>query len=140
MIAAVGSRVAARERAAGVVEALAVYARLLVGTLLIPLVLPVVARVAGAPLRSCSASRQRLARNSVVRDRSRTTLTLGDLTIGLAMIVALGGVGQNALTRASGCRSPRSSPETVAPTSIRPIAADVGAEADLAASCRASPR
>ena len=88
--------------AAGVVQALVVYAVLLVATLLIPFVLPAVARIAGAPFALLLRFEERLARSSVVRDRSRTALTLGGLTIGLAMIVALGGVGQHARAAAAG--------------------------------------
>ena len=39
---------------------------------------------------------ERLARGSLARDRNRTTLTLGSLVIGLAMIVALGWAAQAA--------------------------------------------
>ena len=86
----------AAPRGAGVVQGLVVYAVLLVGTLSIPLVLPAVARLAGLPFRLLLRFEERLARSAVVRDPSRSTLTLGALTIGLAMIVALGGVGQHA--------------------------------------------
>ena len=124
VIAAVGLLVLPRAAGdAGVIEALAVYAVLLVGTLLIPFVLPVVARVAGAPFGLLLRFEARLARNSVVRDRSRTALTLGGLTIGLAMIVALGGVGQNARAAAAGWIADVV-PGDLVVTSIRPIAAD----------------
>ena len=78
------------------VSSVVVYAILLAGTLLTPLVLPAVARVAGIPFAFVLRFEERLARASVVRDPSRTALTLGALTIGLGMIVALGGVGQHA--------------------------------------------
>jgi putative ABC transport system permease protein len=112
-------------------QALAVYAVLLVATLLIPVVLPFVARVAGIPFAVLVGFEERLARGSVVRDRSRTTLTLGALTIGLAMIVALGGVGQHARSEA-GAWIAQVIPGDVVLTSIRPIAADEGVESDLA--------
>ncbi len=115
---------------AGVVQALAVYAILLVATLLIPFVLPAVARIAGVPFAVVLRFEERLARSSVVRDRSRTALTLGGLTIGLAMIVALGGVGQHARAAAAGWIADVIPGELVI-TSIRPIAADEGVEADL---------
>ena len=115
---------------AGVVMALAIYAVLLVATLLIPFVLPAVARIAGAPFALVLRFEERLARSSVVRDRSRTALTLGGLTIGLAMIVALGGVGQHARAAAAGWIADVIPGELVL-TSIRPISEDEGVEADL---------
>ncbi|HEV8403200.1 MAG TPA: FtsX-like permease family protein [Candidatus Limnocylindrales bacterium] len=110
---------------AGVIEALLVYGALLVGTLLIPFLLPAMARIAGAPFALLLRFEARIARSSVVRDPSRTALTLGGLTIGLAMIVALGGVGQNARAAAAGWIADVIPGELVA-TSIRPIAADEG--------------
>ena len=110
---------------AGIVQALAVYAVLLVGTLLIPFILPAVARIAGAPFALVLRLEERLARGSVIRDRSRTALTLGALTIGLAMIVALGGVGQHARAAAAGWIADVVPGELVV-TSIRPIAVDEG--------------
>ena len=50
----------------------------------------------GVPFGCSSRFEERLARASLLRDRSRAALTVGALTIGLAMIVALGGVGQHA--------------------------------------------
>jgi putative ABC transport system permease protein len=120
-------------RAAGgtaVIQALLIYAVLLVATLLIPFVLPAVARIAGAPFAVLLRFEERLARSSVVRDRSRTALTLGGLTIGLAMIVALGGVGQHARSAAAGWIADVI-PGDLVITSIRPIAEDEGVEADL---------
>jgi putative ABC transport system permease protein len=117
---------------AGVVQPLIVYGVLLIGTLLIPFVLPVIARIAGAPFAVLLRFEERLARSSVVRDRSRTALTLGGLTIGLAMIVALGGVGENARAAAAGWISDVVPGDLVA-TSIRPIPASEGIAADLTA-------
>ena len=116
---------------AGVVQALVVYAILLVATLLIPFVLPAIVRVAGAPFAAIFRFEERLARSSVVRDRSRTALTLGSLTIGLAMIVALGGVGEHARAAAAGWISDVV-PGDLVVTSIRPIATDDGVAEDLA--------
>lgn len=117
---------------AGIVQALTVYAVLLIATLLIPFILPAVARIAGAPFALVFRVEERLARSAVVRDRSRTALTLGGLTIGLAMIVALGGVGQHARSAAASWIADVVPGELVV-TSIRPIAADEGVPADLAA-------
>ncbi len=107
----------------GAVGSLAVYGILLLTTLLIPVVLPVMARIAGMPFHLILRVEERLARSAIGRDPSRTALTLGSLTVGLAMIVALGSVGQHARAAASGWI------EDVVPggivlTSIRPIAPD----------------
>ncbi|HEV8696249.1 MAG TPA: FtsX-like permease family protein [Candidatus Limnocylindrales bacterium] len=86
-------------RAAGeaaLLRSLAVYAVLLAVALLVPFVLPVLARIAGTPFMLLVRLEERLARASVLRDRTRAALTVGALTVGLAMIVALGGVGQHA--------------------------------------------
>jgi putative ABC transport system permease protein len=129
-IALVGLLVA--PRGAGVVPALLVYAILLGGTLLIPFVLPGMARVAGVPFALAFRFEERLARAAVVRDPSRTALTLGALTIGLAMIVALGGVGQHARA-AAGAWIADVIPGVLVLTSIRPVAADEGLEAEILA-------
>ncbi|MEO8438388.1 MAG: ABC transporter permease, partial [Chloroflexota bacterium] len=117
---------------AGVAQALIVYAVLLIATLLIPFLLPAIVRIAGAPFALLARLEERLARSSVIRDRSRTALTLGSLTIGLAMIVALGGVGEHARAAAAGWIA-GVVPGDLVVTSIRPIAADEGVAEDLAA-------
>ncbi len=120
-------------RAAGraaIAQGLTVYAALLVATLLIPFLLPMMARVAGVPFALVMRVEERLARSAVVRDRSRTTLTLGALTIGLAMIVALGGVSQNARAAAADWID-GVIPGDLVLTSIRPVAADEGIADDL---------
>ncbi|MGZ8438073.1 MAG: FtsX-like permease family protein [Candidatus Limnocylindrales bacterium] len=122
----------AAPRGAGVVQGLVVYAVLLVGTLSIPLILPAVARLAGFPFRLLLRFEERLARSAVVRDPSRSTLTLGALTIGLAMIVALGGVGQHARV-AAGAWIADVVPGELILSSIRPVAPDEGVEADIKA-------
>ncbi len=86
---------------AALVRALAVYAVLLAAALLIPFVLPAMARIAGLPFLAVTRLEERLARASLLRDRSRAALTVGALTVGLAMIVALGGVAAHARTAAS---------------------------------------
>jgi putative ABC transport system permease protein len=116
----------------GVVQALLVYGVLLIGTVLIPFILPAIARIAGAPFAVLFRFEERLARSSVVRDRSRTALTLGGLTIGLAMIVALGGVGEHARAAAASWVADVV-PGDLVVTSIRPIAADEGVAEDLTA-------
>ena len=79
-------------RAAGeaaIVRALVVYVVLLVAALLVPVTLPTLARVAGTPFIAIARLEERLGRASVLRDRSRAALTVGALTIGLSLIVAL---------------------------------------------------
>jgi putative ABC transport system permease protein len=126
VVAAVG--VVILPRAAGgtaVIQGLTVYAVLLCATLLIPFLLPAMARLAGIPFALALRVEERLARSAVVRDRSRTTLTLGALTIGLAMIVALGGVAQHARAAAASWID-GVIPGDVVLTSIRPVANDEG--------------
>jgi putative ABC transport system permease protein len=77
-------------------RAFIVYVVLLAVALLVPFALPGLARLAGAPFAALSRLEERLARASVLRDRARAALTVGALTIALAMVVALGGVGQHA--------------------------------------------
>jgi putative ABC transport system permease protein len=91
-------------RAAGeaaLIRALVIYVVLLVAALLVPLALPTVARAAGTPFIAIARLEERLARASVLRDRPRAALTVGALTVGLSLIVALGGVGQHARSAAS---------------------------------------
>ncbi len=81
---------------AALVRAFAVYATLLIVALAVPFFMPALTRVAGVPFALVVRFEERLARASILRDRGRASLTVGALTIGLAMIVALGGVGQHA--------------------------------------------
>ena len=116
---------------AGVIQALLVYAILLIATMLIPFVLPATARIAGVPFAILFRFEERLARSSVVRDKSRTALTLGGLTVGLAMVVALGAVGQHARAAASAWIAGVIPGELVM-TSIRPIGTQEGVAEALA--------
>ena len=116
----------------GTGRALAVYCVLLVATVLTPFVVRPLARVLGYPVSLVLRLEARLARGSLARDRSRTTLTLGSLVIGLAMIVALGWSAQAARAAAFAWL------EDVVPgdeivTSIRPVAPDEGVQEELAA-------
>jgi putative ABC transport system permease protein len=101
---------------------LAVYGVLLLVVLLVPLILRPMLAVAGIPFR-LFRNEERLARSSLGRDRSRTTLTAGALIIGLAMVVAL-------LMAASDVRSIGASwlketiPGSELLTSIRPVPTD----------------
>jgi putative ABC transport system permease protein len=113
------------------VRALAVYAVLLGVALAVPLVLPSLARLAGTPFRPLSRLEERLARASVLRDRARAGLTVGALTIGLAMVVALGGVGQHARV-AAGAWVADVVPGELVLTSIFPRGLDEGIDEALA--------
>ena len=113
------------------VRALAVYAILLAVALLVPLVLPAVARVAGLPFVALARLEERLARAAVLRDRARAAVTVGALTIGLALIVALGGVGQHARA-AAGAWIADVVPGDLVVTSIFRRALDEGIEETLA--------
>jgi putative ABC transport system permease protein len=118
--------------ASGAGRALAVYGVLLVATMLTPFVVRPLARVLGYPVSLVLRLEASLARGSLARDRGRTTLTLGALVIGLAMIVALGWSAQAARAAAFAWL------EDVVPgdevvTSIRPIGPDEEVQEDLAA-------
>jgi putative ABC transport system permease protein len=120
-------------RAAGeaaMLRAFGVYAVLLVAALVVPLVLPLLARVAGVPFLLLSRLEERLARASVLRDRARAALTVGALTVGLAMVVALGGVGQHARA-AAGAWIADVVPGDLVVTSIFPRAVDEGIDETL---------
>lgn len=110
---------------ASLLRALAVYAALLVVVLAIPFILPRLARVAGVPFGLATRLEERLARASILRDRSRAALTVGALTVGLALIVALGGLGQHARAAASAWVADVI-PGDLVLTSIFPRSADEG--------------
>jgi putative ABC transport system permease protein len=78
------------------IRALAVYGILLVATILSPFLLAPLGRVAGIPFAVVLRTEERLARGAAGRDRSRAALTVGALLVGIAMIVAVGGVALNA--------------------------------------------
>jgi putative ABC transport system permease protein len=111
-------------------RALVVYATLLGFAMLVPLLLPVLARVAGLPFAAAARLEERLARASVLRDPGRAALTVGALTVGLAMIVALGGVGQHARSTA-GAWIAEVVPGELLVSSIFPRPADEGLDALL---------
>ncbi len=109
--------------AAGVARSLVVYALLLLVALASPFLVAPLGRVAGIPFALMFRIEERLARGSLVRDRSRTALTVGALTMGLAMIVALGGLAT--ATRAAATAWLASVvPGDEVVTSIRPVALD----------------
>jgi putative ABC transport system permease protein len=85
----------------GPVRAVAVYALLLLGVLITPALLGPLGRIAGLPFSLVFRLEERLARAALARDRGRTTLTVGALVVGLAMVVALGAVAANARVAAT---------------------------------------
>ncbi|MEO5704411.1 MAG: FtsX-like permease family protein [Candidatus Limnocylindrales bacterium] len=118
--------------ASGAERALAVYSVLLLATLLSPFILRPMARLLGLPLALFLRIEERLARGSLARDRSRTTLTLGSLVIGLAMVVALGWSAQAARSSAFAWLNDVVPGDELV-SSIRPVAADEGVQEVLAA-------
>lgn len=116
----------------GVLRPLAVYGVLLLGTLVTPFLLRPLGRLAGIPFAAVLRAEERLTRGALVRDRSRTALTLGALTIGLAMIVAIGSVAVNARRSASAWLTDVVPGDEVV-TSIRPAALAEGVQDELAA-------
>jgi putative ABC transport system permease protein len=108
---------------AGLARSAVVYLVLFLAILVAPLVLGALGRIAGLPFRLVLRLEERLARASIVRDRSRTTLTVGALAIGLAMVVAVGGVAhQSRLAAAAWLTEVIPGDELL--TSIRPVALD----------------
>jgi putative ABC transport system permease protein len=80
----------------GAARALLVDGVLIAAVLLVPAVLVPLGRAAGAPFARILRLEERLARAAIVRDRSRSGLTVGALVVGLTMVVALGAVASNA--------------------------------------------
>jgi putative ABC transport system permease protein len=125
----------------GAVRWIAVYGVLLGATLVTPFLLGPLGAIAALPFRLLAPGAVRLTRGALVRDRSRTTLTVGALTVGLAMIVALGGMAQDA-RRAATAWLEGVVPGDVVATSIRPVGTDEPVRDDLAAApgvARVSP-
>ncbi|MFL5725204.1 MAG: FtsX-like permease family protein [Chloroflexota bacterium] len=116
----------------GFLRSLAVYSLLLGVVLLSPYLLGGIARVAGLPFRSLFRLEERLARAGLARDRSRTALTVGAMTAGLAMIVAIGGVASHSRAAASAWLA-EVIPGDELLTSIRPVGLDEEVLADLKA-------
>ena len=78
-----------------------VYVVLLAAVLATPALLGPLGRVAGLPFARVLRLEERLARAAIARDPGRTTITVGALVVGLAMVVALGVVAVNARTAAT---------------------------------------
>jgi putative ABC transport system permease protein len=88
--------------------------------------------LASLPFAIFLPAEARLSRGSLARDRKRTALTIGALTIGLAMIVALGGLAGSAHA-ATDAWLTDVIPGDIVATSIRPIAPSEGVAQQLAA-------
>jgi len=114
----------------GLARSALVYLVLLVAVLAAPWVLGTLGRLAGLPFRGAFRMEERLARAAIVRDRSRTTLTVGALAIGLAMVVAVGGVAHQSRLAASAWLT-EVIPGDELLTSIRPVALDDEVVAEL---------
>ncbi|HYM83156.1 MAG TPA: FtsX-like permease family protein [Candidatus Dormibacteraeota bacterium] len=102
VVAAVG--IALWPRATGdldIVRPAAVYALLLVFALASPRLLGPLGRLAGIPFGWFAGVEERLARGALGRDSSRTALTVGALTVGIALVVAVGTVAFDARRSAS---------------------------------------
>ncbi|HEY0444273.1 MAG TPA: FtsX-like permease family protein, partial [Candidatus Limnocylindrales bacterium] len=117
---------------ASVTRAFAVYGVLLAATVLSPFVIAPLGRIAGLPFAAAFRFEERLARRGLVRERGRTALTVGALTVGLAMIVAIGGVALNA-RNAAGAWLESVVPGDEVVTSIRPVSLDEPVMTDLRA-------
>jgi len=85
----------------GPIRTVAVYLILLLAVLLTPALLGPLGRIVGVPFAMVFRLEERLARAAISRDRSRTTLTVGALVIGLAMVVGLGTAAANARVAAT---------------------------------------
>jgi putative ABC transport system permease protein len=116
----------------GLIRSGLVYAVLFGAVLAAPFMLGALGTLAGLPFRGAFRVEERLARASIVRDRSRTTITVGALAVGLAMVVAVGGVAhQSRLAAAAWLDEVIPGDELL--TSIRPIELDEPVIGDLAA-------
>ncbi len=116
----------------GLLRSALVYALLFATVLSAPFASGVLGRIAGFPFRTVFRVEERLARAAIGRDRSRTTLTVGALAIGLAMVVAVGGVAHQSRLAASAWLT-EVIPGDELVTSIRPIPLDEPVIGDLAA-------
>lgn len=115
---------------AAALRALLVYGLLLVATLIAPVLLGPLGRLAGLPFAAVVRLEERLARVALLRDRSRTAVTAGALMIGLAMIVALGVVATDA-RRAAAAWIEGVVPGDFVVTSVRPVGLDEAAVEEL---------
>lgn len=109
----------------GVLRPILVYAILIAGTFLVPLLLVPLGRVAGSPFRIVLPLEERLGRSSLLRDRGRATLTVGALMVGVATVVALVATAADIRAAASAYLTDVL-PGDMIVSSIRPAAASEG--------------
>jgi putative ABC transport system permease protein len=108
------------------------YVVLLALALAVPWLLVPVGRLAGIPFRFVLRAEERLARGALGRDRGRAGLTVGALAVGLAMLVALGGLASDARGSARAWIM-GVVPGDMLATSVTPRPLDEGTVADLSA-------
>ncbi len=117
---------------AGLLRPLAAFALLLGITLAAPFVAGPLGRIAGLVVAPILPAEARLTRGALTRDRSRTALTVGSLAVAIAVLVALAGVAGSTRQAATGWLVDVVPGELLL-TSIRPVAADEPAAAEIAA-------
>lgn len=116
----------------GLLRPLTVFALLMGVALAAPFVAGPLGRLAGLLAAPLFPAEERLTRGSLVRDRSRTALTVGALAVALAVFVGLAGVAES--TRAAATTwLEEVVPGELLLTSVRPVAPDEPAPAELAA-------
>ena len=116
----------------GLVRPLVVYVLLLAVALASPFIVGPLGALVGVLARPFLPAEERLTRSALVRDRSRTALTVGGLAVALAVLVALGGVAATTRQAATAWLT-EVVPGDAVLTSIRPVALDEPQLADLAA-------
>jgi putative ABC transport system permease protein len=122
----------AADGSAGLLRPLAVYGLFLGVALACPFVVGPLGAVAGAIARPFLPAEERLTRSALVRDPSRTALTVGALAVALAVLVALGGIAATT-RRAATAWLTDVIPGDALLTSVRPVPIDEPQLADLAA-------
>ena len=122
----------ALDAGSGVARPLAIFGLFLVVALVSPLLVGPLGILVGFPARSFLPAEERLTRSALVRDPSRTALTVGALAVALAVLVALGGVAATTRDAATAWLTDVVPGEALL-TSIRPVALDEPQLADLAA-------
>jgi len=134
VVAAAGMILWPRDTAdGGMVRPLVVYGLLLLVALASPFLIGPLGRLAGLPFAALFGVEERLARGALARDRSRTALTVGALTVGLALVVAIGAVALDARRSASAWIE-GVLPGDVLLTTVTPVAlGDEGPVPDIAA-------
>ncbi len=116
----------------GLVRPLVAFALLLGITLAAPFVVGPLGRLVGLAAAPFLPAEARLTRGALTRDRSRTALTVGALAVAIAVLVALAGVAGSTREAATSWLADVVPGELLL-TSIRPVAEDEPAAAEIAA-------